>query len=423
MKTVIVGGGPAGLMAAIAASVTGNEVTLYEQLSSPGKKLLATGGGKCNITNLLPQMEFIGKFGRQGRFMLPALTAFGREKLCEFFAEHNLPTIANDGFHIFPTSNNATDVLKVLLNECDKLGVTFKPATKITKLIIADNRITGIETDNEKITADQVIIATGGKGYPKLGGSGSGYVLAKQAGHKIIETHPSMVGLKTAEQWPGDCAGISFNEATATIDLPKSRNNSTSGELIFTQKGISGPAVIDLAGEISLLLKKHRSVPLNINIFPNNSIDWHTEFDKWQTSKKNLKNILANYLPNAVAEIICLISGDIAAKTIHNLKAIEKTALLANMTKLQLNIIGTEGWDKAMVTKGGVALKKVNPDTLESRLITGLYFAGEILDLNGPCGGYNLQWAFSSGYLAGLSAGQEETGIEEDGETELGKQG
>jgi predicted Rossmann fold flavoprotein len=408
MKTVIIGGGPAGLMAAIAASTANNEVIVCEQLPRLGRKLLATGGGKCNLTNLLPQMEFIEKFGRQGRFMLPALNSFSRDALCSFFAERGVATIAEDGFHIFPESNSASDILKVLLNECDKRGVKFKASTCVTALSIKDNHITGIKTDKTTVPADRVIIATGGKGYPKLGGYGIGYQLAEQAGHKIITPLPAMVGLKTIEQWPKACAGISFPKVTAIINLPKFRNKPVTGELIFTHNGISGLAIINLAGDISDILQKKQPVPLKINLFNKKAAEWNYEFDQWLQSKKSLKNLLAQQMPSAIAAIICNISGNIGSRTIHELKTTEKTALLDNLNGVNLQINATEGWNKAMVTKGGIALKKVNPETMESRLVTGLYFAGEVLDLHGPCGGYNLQWAFSSGYLAGKSTTPEE---------------
>jgi predicted Rossmann fold flavoprotein len=401
MKIIIIGAGPAGLMAAITAAVAKNEVTVYEQLPQPGRKLLATGGGKCNLTNLLPQMEFIKKFGRQGRFMLPALNSFSRETLCSFFTERGVATIAEDNFHIFPASNSAGDILKVLLNECKKYGVKFNQSARVTELLIKNNQISGVKTDKIIINADKVILATGGKGYPKLGGYGIGYQLAEQVGHQIVTPLPAMVGLKTIEQWPKDCAGISFPKITAFIDLPKFRNRSVYGELIFTHNGISGLAVIDLAGEISTLLQKKATIPLKINLFDKSSSAWNDDFIQWQQTKRQLKNLLAQQMPAAIAEIICKISGNISAKTIHELRNSEKTALLENLTAVTLQINATEGWSKAMVTKGGVALKKINPATMESRLISGLYFAGEVVDLHGPCGGYNLQWAFSSGHLAG----------------------
>lgn len=403
MKIIIIGSGPAGLMAAITASTKNNEVIVYEQLSAPGRKLLATGGGKCNLTNLLPVMKFIENFGRQGRFMLPALNSFSREKLCAFFAQHGVATVATDGFHLFPTSNSAGDILKVMLSECNRCGVKFELATRVTALAIKDNQISGIRTNDAFITADQIIIATGGKGYPKLGGGSIGYQLAEQAGHKITTPLPAMVGLKTVEQWPKDCAGISFPKVTAAIDLPKFRNKAVTGELIFTHNGLSGLAIIDLAGDISTILQKAETVPLKIALFNKNSSVWNNEFDQWQKSKKQLKNILSQQMPAAIAEIICTLSGNIGARTVHELKTAERAALLNNLDGVKLQINNTEGWSKAMVTKGGIALKKINPTTLESRLVTGLYFAGEVLDLHGPCGGYNLQWAFSSGYLAGSS--------------------
>jgi predicted Rossmann fold flavoprotein len=406
-KILVIGAGPSGLMAAAVAAAKGLQVTVFEQLSRPGLKLLATGGGKCNLTNVLPVEYLCENFGRQWRFTLPAVYLMPPEELREFFELRGVPTTTEDGFHVFPKSQKASDVLNALLKECERLGVEFKTSCKITSLTIENGVLKGVIADSQLIPADRIILATGGKGYPKLGGKGIGYILAEQAGHKIIAPLPAMTGLKTVENWPGECTGISFKSATVTIDLPKYRNRSTNGELLFTHNGISGPAAIDWAGDISQLLQKHSSIPIKINLFSElTADDWKQKFNQWQEQhgKKHLLKLLSQVMPRAIAENLCLIAGNIGNTKAAEFTAASREKLATLLTSLPLAVKTTEGWDKAMVTRGGVSLKKVNPENLESRLVKGLFFAGEVLDIDGPCGGYNLQWAFSSGALAGQSA-------------------
>ena len=405
MKTaLIIGAGPAGLTAAIKAAQNGCKVIVFEQQERPGLKLLASGGGRCNLTNTLDIPNLAAAFGRQGRFTLKALEMLPPEKLRDFFAAGGVETEITDGFHIFPKSGSARDILSVLLNLCKDLNIEIKTSSKVEKLIIENNQLKGIQSTKGKIAGDYVVIAGGGKGYPKLGGDGGAYLLAEQAGHKVNSPMPALVGLRCVEEWPGRCTGISFEKVSATIDLPKYRKNICSGELLFTHHGVSGPAIIDLAGEVSRLLTKSHEVPLEIKLFPEISFDkWQNSFKEYQRNfgKKQISNILSQCIPKALAVEFCVLADIQPDMKMAELKAEARNKLCTLLNVFTLKIKGTDGWDKAMLTHGGVALKKINPNTLESRLIKGLFFAGEVLDLQGPCGGYNLQWAFASGTLAG----------------------
>jgi len=407
IKTVlIIGAGPAGLTAALNAAENGCRVIVFEKQTQPGLKLLASGGGRCNLTNTLDVPRFAEAFGREGRFTLKALELFPPEKLRAFFAANGVETEVTDGFHVFPESGHARDILTVLLNLCKSLNIEIKTSCKVESLIIENNQLKGILTANGRVDGDCVIIAGGGKGYPKLGGDGSAYLLAEQAGHKINAPLPALVGLRCVEEWPGRCTGISFAAVTAAIDLPKYRKNMCKGELLFTHHGVSGPAIIDLAGDVSRLLTKTNEVPLTINLFPATSFEeWQKSFKERQSNsgKKQIISILAQDIPKALANEFCALAGIRPDIKTAELKAEARNKLCSLLNALPLKIKSTEGWDKAMLTHGGVALKKVNPDTLESRLLPGLFFVGEVLDLQGPCGGYNLQWAFASGTLAGSS--------------------
>ncbi|MDD2402993.1 MAG: NAD(P)/FAD-dependent oxidoreductase [Victivallaceae bacterium] len=402
---VIVGAGPAGLMSAIAAAQNypAAEVVVCEQLSRPGAKLLATGGGKCNLTNILPPDELAKAFGRQWRFMLPALQLMPPQQLREWLMLRGIATVVSDGFHVFPESESARDVLEALLAECHRLKVNIRCQTVVSKILIEHNQICGVIANNEKLSASRVIIATGGRSYPSLGATGSGYLLATQAGHQIIKTFPALSGLQTQEKWPCSCAGIAVENAAITIDIPKYRREIWRGELLFTHHGISGPPIINASRQVSALLEKYPLIPLKINLIADYDLErWLKIFDKWQRDHgvRMVKNLLAEMFPARLAEQLSFISGNenyIAAR----FPAAARRKLAMHLTALPLNIKSAEPWDKAMITRGGVALKSVDAVTLESRIVPGLHFAGEVLDLDGPCGGYNLQWAFSSGYLAG----------------------
>lgn len=407
MKTAVIGSGPSGLTAAIAAASSGDKVIVCEKLPRPGLKLLASGGSKCNLSNVLAPEEFCKNFGRHGRFALPALECFPPAKLRAFLEEHGLKTEVTDGFHVFPASRKASDVLNLLLAECRRLNVEFIYDMEIKSIKTEDGQISEIELSSRPLKIDKLIVATGGMGYPELGGGNSGYRLAAETGHRIEKTFPAMTGLTCSDAWAKECPGISFQDASVTLDLPKFRKKSSRGELLFTHNGISGPAVIDFAGDVSELLEERDEIPFKINFFADKSVEtWAECFNLWQkeSGKKLVRKLLAQELPSKVAEILCGLAGIGPGTMAAEFNSDGRKKLAALLTELLLSVNGTESWKKAMVTRGGVSLKDVDPHTLESRIVKGLFFAGEVLDIDGPCGGFNLQWAFSSGFLAGSKA-------------------
>jgi len=397
----IIGAGPAGLAAACAASAAGNRCVVFEQLSSPGAKLLASGGGKCNVTNVLGKEEFAKKFGSQWRFMLPALNEFFGGNLLDFFADRGVKLVARDGFHYFPETESARDVLNLFLEEIKSADGYVKCSAKVASLIIDSGIVKGVRfADGTEFAADAVIIATGGKSYPALGGRGAGYVFAESAGHKITELFPAMTGVHTAETWVHNCAGIALDDVITYIDLPKWRKNQFRGELLFTHNGFSAFAILDMAGSVAKLLSKNPTVPLRINFTPELTRDeWEKNFAFWRQKHgtKKVVSLLSEYLPRKVASALVGDDDVIAAR----LRGRDQEALLEKVINSPFTLTATDLWDKAMVTEGGVSLKELSPDTLESKLVSGLYFAGEVLDLTGPCGGYNITWALASGMLAG----------------------
>jgi predicted Rossmann fold flavoprotein len=413
----VVGAGPAGLLAAIAAAEGGRRVVLLEQLPRPGVKLLATGGGRCNLTHTLPPDEFPSRFGRHGRFILPALDAFDPDALRRFLGSLSVPTAAPDGLHVYPVSDSAADVQRALVRRARDLGVRLCLATTADALWIEAGALRGLQTSRGRVAAPAVILATGGKGYPDLGATGSGYALAREAGHTIVEPTPALVPLVTRETWPRELAGLALSPARVRIDLPgrppafahglwHGNRAGITGDLLFTHTGLSGPAVLDLSGDVAVLLRDRAEVPLRLDLAPRTTrAEWLARLDSWPLSegRKTIRTLLAAHFPRALADLLCRLAGLDPATRPAQVSRPARRTLADLLTALPLTVTATEGWDRAMVTRGGVALKEVDPQTLASRLLPGLAFAGEILDLDGPSGGFNLQWAFSSGHLAGSS--------------------
>lgn len=404
---VVVGAGPAGLMAAIAAAEEGVEATVIEQLAKPGTRLLATGGGRCNLTNTLSVADFMARFGRHGRFMKPALDALDSASLRTFLEKLGVGTFSPDGQAVFPSTNRASDVLEAMLRRCSELGVVIRIGCKAVEISTIGNAVAAVRTGGEVICASAVILATGGTSHPELGGNDSGFQIAHQLGHRVVSPIPSLVPLIVKEDWPRRCAGVSLAAGRVWIDLPGASRAGQVGPVLFTHRGLSGPAVLNLSGDISRLLNRQASVPIRLCLTPCISAgEWRQRITNWQAGlgRRHLVTLLGEHVPASLAAEVCRMAGaDPNVKAAHVSAAI-RDALAGLLTEVPVTVTGTEGLASAMVTRGGVSLKDVWPETLESRLVRGLHFAGELLDLDGPCGGFNLQWAFSSGHLAGVSA-------------------
>jgi predicted flavoprotein YhiN len=432
------------MMAAIAAAGAGQgpsspRVILLDQLDRPGAKLLVTGGGRCNLTNTLRPEAFMAHFGRQGRFMAPALEAMDSHGLREFLGSVGVPTRVREGRSVYPTSESARDVLGAMRERLKALGVEERYGVCVTGLWLGavpgkpeigagtgapkrgrsgSRRVSspgapprrlllGVETAMGRIGAACVILATGGRSYPELGATGTGYEMARQAGHTVVEPTPGLVPLVTRQTWPGELAGVSLPQARVWIDLPKCSKAGVTGPVLFTHAGLSGPAVLDLSGDVAAILARRESVPIRLDFAPGTSAHaWLARFDAWQASggAKMIGELLADHVPRSVAKLLCELAGVRPSDRPTYVSRELRRALAATLAGASLEVTGTEGFGKAMVTRGGVSLQEIDPHTLESKRLPGLRFAGEILDLDGPCGGFNLQWAFSSGYLAGASA-------------------
>jgi len=401
---IVIGAGAAGIISAIVAARNGKSVLLIEKLSSIASKLKATGGGRCNLTNTLSNEEFMARFGRDGRFMQDALKTFDHNKLTEFLKEIGIETHAPDGFRIFPTSHSSATIIEGLHKELKRLNVAILSNQRVMRLLSTGRHIDGVRTQSDTFLAPNVIVATGGLGYPVLGAEGDGYNLASELGHKVTELSPAMMPLKTKESWVANCRADTIAKVELRVDIKKHKKLRANGDLIFTKSGIRGPVVLDFAREITPLLKKYGEVPILLNLTKGKNEEQIREHLKKESLREDIKTILdllKTLLPEALSRELCkLVKIDPDTKY-KKLEGKKRDKLISLLAWTPLTITGHDGFKMAMITRGGISLKEINPKTMQSKLIDGLYFCGEVMNLDGPCGGYNLQWSFSSGYLAG----------------------
>ena len=402
---IVIGAGPAGIMASISAAKENKSVLLLEKLPKIAAKLKATGGGKCNLTNTLSSDEFMAKFGKNGRFMSSALETFTAKDLRDFFANIGVETIARDGFRVFPLEHSSSIILKALDEELEKQGVIVECNVNISE--IKKDEVFTIFSEEKTYFAKNIVIATGGLGYPTLGATGDGYDFARSFGHNITSLHPAMMPLFTKEKNFASCVADTIAKAILKVNIPKYKNLKLVGDLIFTKEGLRGPVILDFAREITPILEKYDEVPLLISFLKGKNEEEILSHLKNQITKNPTQTILENLetllASNVAKEIlnICQIDVNLRYKQIEGIK---REKLIKTLAWTPFTIIGHEGFKNAMITRGGVELKEIDSKTMQSKIIDGLYFCGEVVNIDGPCGGYNLQWSFSSGYLAGKTA-------------------
>jgi predicted Rossmann fold flavoprotein len=407
MKTgiCIIGAGPAGLMAAIHAA-QGAATVVIEANAKPGRKLLLTGGGRCNFTHAGKPQEIARAFGKAGRFLRYSLYELPPDAVMAFFRERGLATRVEPDGCVFPVSDKARDVLEVLLQQADALGVRFALEQPVIDLKADDAGFT-VRTKDRRISAARVIVATGGVSWPQTGSTGDGYRLAANLGHTIIPPKPALVSLVAQENWVGELAGISLADIRISA-VVEGREVSTTGNMLFTQNGIGGPAALDLSRLLAdELFESSDGIPASIGMAAN--LD-EAESDRrlretiQEHPKKTVANVLAESLPRQLSHVVCRLAECDCDLQVGQLPAPMRKRIISLIKGLPLRITGTQPIAKATVTRGGVSLEQIDPKTMESRIRPGLFFAGEVIDVDGPCGGYNLQACWSTGALAGRSA-------------------
>ncbi|MDO4939000.1 MAG: NAD(P)/FAD-dependent oxidoreductase [Lachnospiraceae bacterium] len=408
MKTIIIGGGPAGMMAAIAAAQSGSQVELYEKNEKLGKKLFISGKGRCNMTNASDMKTVMENVVSNPRFMFGAFGKFTNDDLVRLIEEAGCPTKVERGNRVFPVSDHSSDVIKALVYRLKSLGVRIHLNEEVKGLLIKDGVCRGIKLpDSRSDFADKIIIATGACSYPGTGSTGDGYRWAVYAGHKIIDTVPALVPLTTKENVSA-MMGLSLKNVRATIYDEGKELYSEFGEMLFTHFGVSGPVILSASSYITGKLhdrdRTGKNLKLSIDLKPaldEETLDARVLKDFEKNKNKALKNSLGELLPSGLIDEAVAQSGISPYKKVNEITRHERANLIKALKNLTFTITGTRGWNEAIITQGGVSTKEINPRTMESKLVNNLYFAGEILDVDALTGGYNLQIAWSTGWSAG----------------------
>ena len=419
-KVAVIGGGAAGMMATIRAAERGHNVTIYEKNEKLGKKVYITGKGRCNVTNACEPEEFFEHITGNAKFFYSAFYGFDNVQVMALLEKAGCPLKTERGNRVFPVSDHSSDVIKALRQYLEKLGCKICYNTPVKELVTEqyqgeqtgknkyEQQIVGVVTaDGKQTLYDDVILATGGVSYPSTGSTGDGHKFARELGLKVTELKPSLVPFEVKETWCGQLQGLALKNVEATLFVDGKKVFSQMGELLFTHFGVSGPLILT-ASSVLAQKKNHKDVMLTINLKPAliyEQLDKRFIKEFEEGHNKQLKNILPALYPSGLAALMPELAGVDGLKPAHSVTREERERLVKTTLALPLTVTGTRGFAEAIITSGGVDLKEVNPSTMECKRIKGLYIAGELLNLDAHTGGYNLQIAWSTGYLAGDCVG------------------
>ena len=418
-NVIVIGGGPAGMIAALAAADKGHRVTLLEKNEKLGKKLFITGKGRCNVTNAADMEVLFANVCTNEKFLYSAFYQFDNNAIMDLLEKAGCPLKIERGDRVFPVSDHSSDVIAAFQRELKKRGVNVMLNTEVKSLLLEDmnvmskcekaviQRITGVELSNGKrLSADACILCTGGVSYPSTGSTGDGHKFAENTGHKMVECKPALVPLETAEKWCGDLMGLSLRNVSVRMCQGKKELYEGFGEMLFTHFGVSGPLILSASSFYSKQKKDKGEVMLYIDLKPAldmEQLDKRLLRDFDENKNKQFKNALNGLFPTKLIPVMISLSGIDPDKKIHEVTKEERRSFANLIKNLPVTVTGTRSFAEAIITQGGVSVKDVNPSTMESKKVKGLYMAGELLDLDAMTGGFNLQIAWSTGYLAGAS--------------------
>lgn len=405
---IVVGGGASGMMAAGRAGELGAPVLLLEKTPKLGNKLRITGKGRCNLTNVAQWEDFIAHFGANGRFLYGAFSRFFVDDLRAFFADRGVPTVVERGGRVFPASNDAGQVADALVGYLRQGNVALRRRTPVSALVVEGGRVVGVESQGRVFRGRAVIVATGGASYPGTGSTGDGYALLAAVGHTIVPPHPALVPLEVAEPFVCSLQGLSLRNVRATLLVDGRPLRSEFGEMLFTRTGLSGPIILTMSKQAGEAVGRGR-VEASIDLKPaltDDELDARLRRDLDEHGRRSFQRILQGLLPRLLIPAFIELTGIPAEKRGHQITAAERRRLFDLLRDLRFTITGTRPIGEAIVTAGGVRVDELDPRTMASRLVSGLYCCGEVIDVDADTGGYNLQAAFSTGYLAGQSAAQ-----------------
>jgi predicted Rossmann fold flavoprotein len=404
---IVIGAGAAGMMAAGRAAELGAKVVLLEKMTTPGRKVRITGKGRCNLTNTAPLAEFVSKFGKQGRFLRPAFSGFFSAELVEFFSQRGLRTHEERGGRVFPENNDARQIVDVLVRWLRETGVEIRTGMRVTGLETADGGITGVVAGGARFESKSIVLTTGGASYPVTGSTGDGYKLAAACGHTVVPVRPALVPVETAGPVAGRLQGLGLKNVDVSVWIGDKKKESAFGELMFTHFGLSGPTILTLSRHIVDYLRAGEKPVVSIDLKPAldfAKLDARLLRDIEEHGKKKFKALLKGLLPQKLIPVCLDLSGFEKDKRSNQLSSKERKWLLHWLKDFRLEVTGHRPFSEAIITAGGVDTGEIDKLTMESKIIKRLYFAGEVIDIDGTTGGYNLQAAFSTGWLAGSSA-------------------
>lgn len=402
---VIVGAGASGLFASIQLAWQGLDVLVIEHMNIPGKKLLITGKGRCNVTNNSDVQNVMANIPRNSKFLYSALSRFAPEDTMAFFESLGVELKTERGNRVFPVSNKASDIVGALVNAARDAGVKFV-TDEVKELVIENGAVKGVKSDNDTYFADKIIIATGGRSYPKTGSNGDGYKLAKQAGHTVTEITPSLCPVVTEEKEPAQMMGLSLRNCTLTLyengkDKPV---YSELGEMLFTHFGLSGPLVLSASAHMDGISKGKYQISIDLKpALSHEKLDERILRDFGEFPNRDFSNALGKLLPSKMIDVVVKMSGIVPYKKVNQITKAEREQLVDLLKDMRFTVRSLRSIDEAIITRGGVDVKEISPKTMGSKLVDGLYFIGEVLDVDAYTGGYNLQIAFATAYAAAMS--------------------
>lgn len=404
---IVVGAGPAGLLAAGRAAELGAKVLVLEKMKQEGRKLLITGKGRCNITNDADIGEFITHVYPKGRFLRNAFSQYFSKDIIDLLEKYGVESNLERGGRYFPASNKSADVLHAILTWTKELKVAIRCGQKVEQILVENKSITGLRASGEVYTSSKVILATGGKSYPATGSNGEGYVLAKTLGHSIQKVRPALVPLETEGELAQKLEGLNLKNVNAVVWVDGKKAGEAFGEMTFTDFGLSGPIILTLSRMVGGALENGSQVKISVDLKPaldEQKLEQRLLRDLNEHGKKQIGKIFPNWLPSKMVPVFMEALELDAAKECHQISAKERKKIRFLLKNLSFNISKIRPFKEAIITVGGISTKEISPKTMESKLIAGLYFAGEIVDLDAETGGYNLQIAYSTGWLAGQSS-------------------
>lgn len=408
-KIIVVGGGAAGMMAAVTAARKGKNVLLLEKNEKLGKKLFITGKGRCNITNSAEIDELFSAVVSNPKFLYSSFYSLTNDQVIEFFEELGVKTKVERGGRVFPESDHSSDVIRALEQELKRLGAEIRLRTEVKEILAEGGRAKGVRlSSGEKLNADAVIIATGGISYPSTGSTGDGYRFARECGHKVTELSPALVPMEVEEWYAKELMGLSLRNIEIKITDGKKKLYEEFGEMLFTHYGVTGPVILSASSIVGKKLKEH-PLTLHIDLKPaltEEQLDKRVLREFEANHNRQFKNAADSLFPAKLKPVIVELSGIPEEKKVNEVTKEERLRFVRMIKDFSMTLTAMRGYNEAIITKGGVSVKEIDPGTMESKLVSRLYFAGEVLDLDAVTGGYNLQIAWSTGYLAGMNAGE-----------------